>query len=314
MLLRLQFQQLCPQHLHAVVLVLELAALLLGGHHDARGLVDEADGGGGLVDVLAAGAGGPVDLHLDVLLPDLHGVVVLHLRHNLNGGEGGLAAGVGVKGGNPDQPVDAVFTLQKAIGVFALNGDGGGLDAGLVAVLVVQDLVDEAMALGPAGIHAVEHLGPVLGLGAAGAGVELQNGVGVVVFAGEQGGHPGLLHLLLQDGKALLQLGKQLLVLGLLAHLTKGGEILPLPDKLLLAGDFILQLLEAHLHLLGTLQVIPEAVLGGLRLQALRLLAGTVDIQSGGQLVQLGSQVPELLLVFIVLDQSHGDSPFTEFH
>ena len=243
MLLGLQLQQLCPQHLHAVVLVLELAALLLGRHHDARGLVDKADSGGGLVDVLAAGAGGPVDLHLDILLPDLHGVVILHLRHDLNGGEGGLAAGVGVKGGDADQAVDAVLALQKAVGVLTLDGDGGGLDAGLVAVLIVQNFIDEAMALGPAGVHAVEHLGPVLGLGAAGASVELQNGVGVVILAGEQGGHPGLLHLLLQDCEALLQFGQQLLVLGLLAHLAKGGEVLPLPDELLLPGHLVLQLL-----------------------------------------------------------------------
>ncbi|SCI86041.1 Uncharacterised protein [uncultured Blautia sp.] len=45
MLLLLQLHQLGPQHLHAVVLVLKLAALLLAGHHDARGLVDEAHGG-----------------------------------------------------------------------------------------------------------------------------------------------------------------------------------------------------------------------------------------------------------------------------
>ena len=44
-LLLLQLHQLGPQHLHAVVLVLKLAALLLAGHHDARGLVDEAHGG-----------------------------------------------------------------------------------------------------------------------------------------------------------------------------------------------------------------------------------------------------------------------------
>ena len=255
--------------------------------------------------MLAAGAGGPVDLHLDVLLPDLHGVVVLHLRHNLNGGEGGLAAGVGVKGGNPDQPVDAVFTLQKAIGVFALNGDGGGLDAGLVAVLVVQDLVDEAMALGPAGIHAVEHLGPVLGLGAAGAGVELQNGVGVVVLAGEQGGHPGLLHLLLQVRVLALQLLQDLGVVLLLAHLAEGGQVLPAGDQLLLPGDFILQLLQAHLHLLGPLQIVPEAVLGRLVLQTGGFLLRALDIQGRGQLVQLGLHLPQFLLINVIFNQSH---------
>ena len=311
MLLGFQLQQLGPQHLHAVVLVLELAALLLGRHHDAGGLVDQADGGGGLVDVLAAGAAGPVDLHLDVLLPDLHGVVVLHLRHDLDGGKRGLPPGVGVEGGDADQTVDAVLALQKAVGVLALDGDGGGLDARLVALLVVQNLVDEAVTLGPAGVHAVEHLGPVLGLGAAGAGVELQNGVVGVVLAGEQGGHPGLLHLLLQAGVFAFQLLQDLGVVLLLAHFAQGGQILPGGDQLLLAGDLVLQLLQALLHLLGALQVVPEAVLGGLVLQAGGLLSGALDVQSGGQLVQLRPQLPQFLFVNVVFDQSHGCSPFS---
>ena len=166
------------------------------------------------------------------------------------------------------------------------------------------------MALGPAGIHAVEHLGPVLGLGAAGAGVELQNGIGVVILAGEQRGHPGLLDLLLQTGIALLQLGQQLLILGLLAHFAKGVEVLPLAHQLFLAADLVLQLLEAHLHLLGPLQVVPEPVLCRLVLQALGLLPGTVHVQRGGELLKLRTQVPQLLLVFVVFDQSHGASPF----
>ena len=45
MLLDLQFDQLGTQLLHTVILVLELGALLLGGHHNAGGLVDQADGG-----------------------------------------------------------------------------------------------------------------------------------------------------------------------------------------------------------------------------------------------------------------------------
>ena len=63
------------------------------------------------------------------------------------------------------------------------------------------------MALSPAGVHAVEHLGPILGLGAAGAGVDAEDDVGGVVLPGEQGGHAGVLHLGLEQGEALLQLG-----------------------------------------------------------------------------------------------------------
>jgi hypothetical protein len=45
----------------------------------------------------------------------------------------------------------------------------------------------EALALGPADVHAHQHLGPVLGLGAAGAGVHGDDGVERVGLAGEHG-------------------------------------------------------------------------------------------------------------------------------
>ena len=110
----------------------ELAALRLAEHHDARGQVGQAHGGGRLVDVLAAGAAGTAGLHFDVLRTDLDLAVVVQLRHDLQRGEAGLTAGVGVKGADAHQPVYAVLALEVAVGVLALDEDGGGLDARLV--------------------------------------------------------------------------------------------------------------------------------------------------------------------------------------
>ena len=202
--------------------------------------------------------------------------------------------------------MDAVFTFQQSVDILPLDGNGGGFDARLVSVLVVQDFIGEALPLHPAGVHAVEHLGPVLGFGAAGPGVELQNGVAPVVLSGEEGGHPALGGPVLQGGKLGFQLLQNLRVVGLLAHLAKGRQILPAGEQLLLLGDLVLELLEPLLDLLGPLQIVPEAVLGGLVLQAGRLLPGGVHVQGGGQLVQLRLQVPELLLVSVVFNQSHG--------
>ena len=202
--------------------------------------------------------------------------------------------------------MNAVLALQKAVGVLPLDGDGGGLDARLVPVLVVQDFIREALPLHPAGVHAVEHLGPVLGLGAARPCVELQNGAASVVLAGEERGHPGLGGPVLQGGVFALQLLQDFRVVGLLAHLAQGRQVLPGGEELLLLGNFVLELLEPLLDLLGPLQVVPEAVLGGLVLQAGGLLPGRVDVQGGGELIQLRLQVPELLLVSVVFNQSHG--------
>ena len=251
--------------------------------------------------MLAAGAAGPVDLHLNVLLPDLHLVVILDLGHDLHRGKAGLPAGVGIKGRHPDQPVDAVLTLQKAVGVIPLDGDGRGFDARLVAVLIVQDLVDKAVALGPAGVHPVEHLGPVLGLGAAGAGVDGQDGVGVVILPGEQGGEAGLLNVGLQLGKALLQLGQEGVVLLLIAHLAQGHQVGPLIPAALLALQLALELGDALLDLLGLLQVVPEAVGGALRLEHLYLTGGGLQPQGLVQIVQVGHDVIQFYLIFVKL-------------
>ena len=66
---------------------------------------------------------------------------------------------------------------------------------GLVAGLQVDHLALEAAALGPAQVHAQQHLGPVLRLGAAGAGMDRDDGVLAIVLAAEHllglaGGRP----------------------------------------------------------------------------------------------------------------------------
>ena len=72
--------------------------------------------------------------------------------------------------------------LRIAVGVVARDLEGDGLDARLVALQQVELLDLEAHALAEAGVHAVEHLRPVLRLGAARAGVQRQNAVAGVVL------------------------------------------------------------------------------------------------------------------------------------
>ena len=117
--------------------------------------------------------------------------------------------------------------------------------------------------------------------------MELQNGVAAVVLPGEEGGHPRLGGSVLQGGELGFQLLQNLGVVGLLAHLAKGSQVLPGGEELFLLGDFILELLEPLLDLLGPFQVVPEAVLGGLVLQPRGLLPRRVDVQGGGELIQL---------------------------
>ena len=248
MLALFDLNELGAEHAHAGLAVLELVTLRLAGDDDAGRLVDQAHGGACLVDVLAARAGGAVDLHLDVLGPDLDVLGVIgDLGDDLDRGKRGLPPGVGVERRHAHEAVNAVFALEQAVGVLALDEDAGGFDARLVAVEVVEDLVAQAVLLSPVGVHAVEHGGPVLRLGAARARLEGDDGVVVVILAGQKRLEPGLFHLLLELGIALGQLGEHGVVAFLDGHLTQRVKIVPLAAHSLIQLDLGLEL-AALLH------------------------------------------------------------------
>ena len=78
--------------------------------------MDEPHGGGGLVDVLAAGAAGAEDLHFHLLGADLDLIVVLDLRHDLQSGEAGRCT-------NGEDPPGRGCQNPKADGVAGKGAD-----------------------------------------------------------------------------------------------------------------------------------------------------------------------------------------------
>ena len=96
-----------------------------------------------------------------------------------------MAALGGVEGRDAHQAMDTALAGQLPKGIFSDDGEGGGFDARLFAVLIVVHLGFEALLLGPAQVHAQQHLGPVLALSAAGAGVNGDDGVHRVGLAAE---------------------------------------------------------------------------------------------------------------------------------
>ena len=298
----LDLGQLGAQHVLAVLEVLEVAALHLAGHDDAGRQVGQAHGAGGLVDLLAAGTGGAEHVHLDVLVAQLDLARVGDLGHDLHGGEARLPAAGGVEGADAHQAVHAVLALEIAVGVLALNLDGGALDARLLAVLPVEQGVGVAVALRPAGVHAVEHLRPVLRLGAARAGVDGEYGVVRVVLAGEQRGKAHLLQRRLEGGEVALQLVEHAVVVLLYGHLAQHHHVVPLGAQPLIALHLLLELLEALLHLLGVVHVVPEAVLSALGLKGGYLRARVVQLQRLAQPVQRGLERVQLRFVLVKFD------------
>jgi len=73
------------------------------------------------------------------------------------------------------------------------------------------------VALRPAQVHAQEHLGPIAGVGAPGAGVDGNDGVGGVVLAAEHATQLGLGEIAPGDGEL------RLIVLSLVAESPRHG-------------------------------------------------------------------------------------------
>ena len=133
--------------------------------------------------MLAARARGAEDVHAQVLFLDVDVDIHAGVGVDVDRSERGVAASRGVEGRDADQSVDALFRGEQAVGVGPGDLEGDAFDAGLVAGEEVELLDVEMLALGPAAVHAQEHLGPVLCLGAARAGMDFQDGVGVVLGA-----------------------------------------------------------------------------------------------------------------------------------
>ena len=100
--------------------------------------------------------------------------------------EGGVAAVGAVERAEPHEPVDAALGLEEPVGVLALHGQRRRLEARLLPRARLDELGLEAAVVGPAQVHAEQHLGPVLRVGAARARVDRDDGVARVVLAVEE--------------------------------------------------------------------------------------------------------------------------------
>ena len=176
-----------------------------------------------------------VGVDLEVLVVDLDLAGALDHRRDLDARERRLAAVGGVERREPDEPVDALLGAVEAVGVLALDAEGGGLDAGLLPRARLQQLDLEAAPLGPAHLHPQHHLGPVLGVGAARAGVDGHERVAGVVGAGEQPLQLQRLEPRLDRAERLLDLVGELRIL--LGELDEPLEVLDVARELLVGGQ-----------------------------------------------------------------------------
>ena len=235
-----------------------LRATHLAGHRDAGRNVRQTHGAVGLVDMLAPGARRAIGIGADICRIDVDDDGVVDHRINPHRGETGVALGGGVERRDADQPVHAPFGLQPAVGVGALDLQRCGLDARLFAAGFLKEVDGHAMLLGPARVHAQQHAGPVTGLGAAGAGVDLDEGVIAVGLTGQQRLKLGASSTILQRPKLaarLFQAGLIAFIVGHFGIAERIGQItLHRTHRLDLAGQ---PGAFAHQRL-GGLRLVPE--------------------------------------------------------
>jgi hypothetical protein len=192
-------------------------------------------------------------------------------------GEGGLPPGVRVEGADAHQAVHSGFGGEVPVGVVALDHDGGALDPRLLAGLDVGDVALQAPAVAPPEVHPQEHLRPVLAVGAAGAGVDREDGVGPVVVAPQHLLELGRLRGRLQGVEGGAEVGRHVL-----PRCQPVGEDL----RVVLLGAEALQQLEVALEalpplhdLLGGRLVGPEPGVGHPLLETVELGAELVLVK-----------------------------------
>ncbi len=135
---------------------------------------------------------------------------------------------------------------------------GGALDAGDLALGQLDDLGGEAVLVGPAQVHAQQHVGPVLGLGAAGTGLDVQVGVVGVHLAAE---HAAELELL-EDLAQAFDFGGDVVhgafVVLLDRHVEQVAGVGQAAGQLIQGLDDLRQLRALAAEILGVLRVAPD--------------------------------------------------------
>ena len=267
------------QDLHRGLFVLELRLLVLAGHHEAGRKVRDADRGVRRVDRLSARPRGTVDVDPDLVVLDLDVDVVGEQRQHLDAGERGLAALLLVGRADAHEAVHAGLRRQHPVRVPAVHREDGAVDADLDALRDVVEVDLPLPGLRVLGVHAQQHLGPVLGLEAALARCDGDERVAVVELAGEQRGELEVADALVDLGQRRGDLGGELRIVlrqrelvacfGVVERGAQRGHRLDLVADL---GGL------RHRGLRGR-GVVPEAGLGRFRLESVGVDALRVEMQ-----------------------------------
>jgi hypothetical protein len=235
-----------------------LGAVVLALHDDAGGNMRQAHRRVGLVDVLTAGARGAVGVGAHVGRVDGDVDAVVDFREDEDAGERGMPARIRIVGRFAHQAVDADLGAQEAVGVLAFDAYGGALDAGDLTFGFFQQFGLEALALAIAQVHALQHAGPILGLGAAGAGIDFDEAGRRIHRIGEHAPEFQIGHLGLDPGDIAGDRQQGVVVVFRLGHVEQFAGVGEFGIDVFQGQDDVLKRFALLAYLQGALVVVPE--------------------------------------------------------
>ena len=154
----LDLEQARLEHLHRLILVLVLRALVLTLHDHACGLMGDADSGRGLIDMLTARARGTEGVDLQIIRVDVH-LYVIRFRKDGDRRRRGVDAPRALGLGHTLDAVGARLELEAAVGARSADDEGHFLIAAEPRFIEVDDLYLVAPALGIHAVHTVQVIG-----------------------------------------------------------------------------------------------------------------------------------------------------------
>ena len=194
--------------------------------------------------------------------------------------------------------MDAAFGLGIAIGILALDQHRRRFDPRLFARLIFDQLDLEAALFGPAAVHALEHFGPVLAFGAAGAGMDFDIGVVGVGFAREQ--RPDLVFFGARRERR--QRGNRLIDHRLIAfhfgEFDQLGGVGAFTFDRARRGDCRIEPLPLAHHFLRRLGAVPQRRVLDLGIEFVEPPHGAVPVEETPQQRQRGANLVDMILRF----------------
>ena len=173
----------------------------------------------------------------------------------------------------------AVFGLEPAISIAALDLDRGRFDAGFFALRFFDEVDLEAAVLGPARLHTQQHSGPVLALGAAGAGMDFKIGIVVVSLAGKQRLKLAARNFPFELAQARFRFGDDALILLRLAELDQRNLIVEFLRNAGERGEIVVKRGTLLHHAASALRIVPQIWIFRLPVQLGKPRACLVDVK-----------------------------------